>query len=234
MNIFHYRPSGSYLHRIHPLTKLTLMILLSTLSVTGSVVFAASTFLFSLILALTTRLPVTRYGKEFGYFTLIIILVALARYLSSGSVLIVARTILMFTSMILLSIILMDTTGVDEVGNAVAFLFTPLGKKRRYHAAAVIELTLMMIPLFLDAGETMFQARIARGERFSRHPVRSVTSFAQSLLTRVFRDLERLEGALNGRMYQVEQRGRIARTSSRDVLIMLSVAFPAVLIYSLV
>lgn len=234
MNIFHYRPQGGYLHRLHPLIKMLLLILLSTLNVQGSTLFSALSLLFALVLTGTTRVPLMSYTREMRYFTLIILIVALSRYLTSHSVESAIRTLCMFTGMILFSILLMDSTPVDEAGKAVSLLFFPFGGKVMREVASVTELTLMMIPLFLDTAQTSLQARKARGEQFIRHPVRSLSSFTECLLARMFLDIERLEEALVSRHYAPENQIAVQSVSIPQVLILLIVSGTAFLVYFLV
>ncbi len=231
MNIFHYRPEGSYLHSLHPLTKILILILLSTLSVSGSILFCFFTLIAAVTLAFTSRLPLLRYTKELSYFSILIAIVALSRYLTSSSSEMAARTVFMFLSMILFSIILMDSTPVDDTGKAVALLFTPFGKVTKSKVAATIELTLVMIPLFLDTAHTMMQARKARGERFWKRPVHSTASFVEGLLTQVFRDLERLEAALISRHYTVEKRNTLPLITLSQVFLILTVSSAAIALY---
>ncbi|MBN2859063.1 MAG: hypothetical protein JXK93_02225 [Sphaerochaetaceae bacterium] len=233
MNIFHYRPQGGFLHRVHPLIKILLLILLSTLNVQGSTLFSALSLLFALSLTATTRVPLVHYTKEMRYFSLIILIVALSRYFTTESIEGAFKTLCMFTSMILFSILLMDSTPVDEAGRAVSLLFVPFGKKVVREVAAITELTLMMIPLFLDTAQTILSARKARGEQFTRHPIRSLASFTDSLLNRMFLDIERLEDALVSRQYSPENQVAVQPILLSQVLILFIVACTALWVYFL-
>ena len=233
MNIFHYRPQGGFLHRMHPLSKILILIVLSTLNVQGSTLFSVLSLLFALTLTVTTHVPLVHYTKEMRYFSLIILIVALSRYLTSGSMEGALKTLCMFTSMILFSILLMDSTPVDETGRAVSLLFYPFGKKVVREVASITELTLMMIPLFLDTAQTILSARKARGERFTRHPIRSLASFTDSLLSRMFLDIERLEDALVSRQYAPENQAAIQPVSLYQVLLLFIVACASFWVYFL-
>jgi len=234
MNIFHYRPYGGYLHRVHPLIKILLLILLSTLNVQGSTLFSVLSLLFALVLTGTTRVPLMSYTREMRYFTLIILIVAVSRFLTSDSAETALRTICMFTGMILFSILLMDSTPVDDAGRAVSLLFFPFGRKVMREVASITELTLMMIPLFLDTAQTSLQARKARGERFIRHPARTLSSFTECLLARMFLDIERLEEALVSRHYAPDNQIAGQPVTIPQVLILLIVSGTAFFVYFLV
>ena len=231
MNIFHFRPAQSLLHSLHPLTKIFLTLLLSSLALDSSLLFSV---LLAVVLNMTLiliRVPVRHYGKEGKFFFIIIPVIGIFTYIHSKDIRETVQIVTAFFSMIELSILLLDTTAFDDLSMAIGSVLSVFSKNKGYRIASTIELTLAMIPLLFDITQSVSLARRARGEKMYRHPVRSVSQYVTGVLTLVFIRVEQLELALKARQFDPDRKRDRISLRPLDIFLGLSVSSGAVVLY---
>ncbi len=231
MNIFHFRPAQSVLHSLHPLTKILLTLLLSSLALDSSLLFSVLLAVVLNVTLILIRVPLKHYGKEGKFFFLIIPVIGIFTYSHSKDLIETAQIVTAFFSMIELSILLLDTTAFDDLSMAIGSVLSLFSKKKGYRIASTIELTLAMIPLLFDITQSVSLARRARGEKMYRHPVRSVSQYVTGVLTLVFIRVEQLELALKARQFDPDKEREKMKPEFKDIIFFLSVSSGSVVLY---
>jgi biotin transport system permease protein len=216
---------------MHPLSKIFLTLLLSSLALHASLPFSLLLTITLTITLLLIRVPLREYGKEGRYFFIIIMIISISTYLYLKDVIQTVRIAFSFFSMIELSILLMDTTAFDDLSMALGSVLSIISKKRGYRIASTIELTLAMIPLFFDITQSVSFARKARGEKLYRHPIESLTGYVSSVLSLIFVRIEHLELALKARQFDPDRKRETLHFSKRDLLFVFTVTLASILLY---
>ncbi|MGI6433011.1 MAG: energy-coupling factor transporter transmembrane component T family protein [Sphaerochaetaceae bacterium] len=221
VNFFHYRHSTSVLHKAHPLTKIVALLVCSLLLINASLLRISVMLVFLLILLLALRIPIKTYWLQMRFLAAIALLMGATRYAVSSDVLLGLLVMLRFILMIVLGIVLADSTATDELGQACARALSFLFPKRSYVVASTMELTLTLIPLLLDIALQIKEARKARLERLWPNPVPPLVSMASQFIELSLQRAQELEQALSSRGYRIDvQRGEL-RFSKADAIVIL-------------
>lgn len=233
MNIFHYRDIESVIHKQHPLGKIFITLLISSLIIKSSLLFTTICFIFLTLICVIIKIPFKNYAKEGRYFFFLIIIIGASDYLNNYSVVGTTRVTLAFISMLLLSIILIDTTAFNDIASAIGSLFSRLSKRRGYSIASTIELTLSMIPLFFDLSHQLLQARKARGQRFFSSPFKTLKEFVESFFSMTLIKVEHLEMALKARAFNPQRERDYNKMGKSDITTLIAVSSLIILLYLL-
>ncbi len=231
MNIFHYRDIDSFLHNQHPLTKIFLTLLISSVILKSSMLFSMIIFALLSFTLVVIKVPLKRYIKQGIYFPILLLIIGVSHYLSSLNISSTVHITISFMSMIMMSILLIDSTAFNDIAGAIGSLFSHVSRKKGYYIASTIELTLHMIPLFFDISHELMIARKARGIRFLSSPVKNVSEYVAALFSLTLNKVEHLEIALKSRNYNPEQKREFRKMNIRDITLLILASLFVVLVY---
>ena len=204
--IFHYRANDNFLSSLNPNTKLIALLSYTTVITTAKTELVFPFALFPLSLAIMIRLPWRSYLKESIFFIFLAIVMGLSEYISGNGMLKATAKTVSFCSMILSSMLLTDTTMPDELSRSLGSALSHVFGRYAYSLAAVMEITLSMIPLIIDSSICMFEARRARGASFASHPIRFLSELTASILSDLIDRTEIYVDALISRGYEPSRR----------------------------
>ena len=219
--IFHYRANENFLSSLNPNTKLIALLSYTTVITTAKAESVFILALFPLFLAIMIRLPWRSYLKESIFFIFLAIVMGLSEYISGNGMLKATAKTVSFCSMILSSMLLTDTTMPDELSRSLGSALSHVLGRYAYSLAAVMEITLSMIPLIIDSSSCMFEARKARGASFLSHPIRFLSELTASILSDLIDRTEAYVDALISRGYDPSKRKTCRQYGKRDFLIIL-------------
>ncbi len=231
MNIFHYRDRETPIHTMPAITKIFLTLLTSSLILNSSLLFTLVVALFLFLILIIIRVPIKEYSKEGIYFFFIVSIMSISRFISTNSIVSTIQISFAFISMIMVSIILLDTTPFNDIASTVGSFLSLFSPKLGYRIASTIELTLHMIPLFFDASSELRIARKARGQKLNRHIIGQLTEYVSSLFSHTFMKVERLEIALKARMFDPDRKREYIKIEAKDVLVLVIATFFIIILY---
>ncbi len=199
--IFHTRERNGFLNRCHAGVKLLMLLVVCITLSTASPLYTLTLCALILLSALLIRIPFKAYLSQGIFFIIIALFIYISEALNTKSQFqaIVATCRFLFT--ILSSLILIDTTGIDELAKAIAQIFYPIFRKYALLAASVIQLTFSMIPLVFDTAMTIREARIARGANFIQHPIKNTAELASAILSALLDNVSDKADSLSAREY---------------------------------
>ena len=220
--IFTTRMRDSFLCKINPLTKLIFLITLSI-----SISFASSygvftLFILTLLLAIINKLPFKDLYKGTSFFFLLALLIFVTE-LSSGYIYALAQALKFFT-IVLSSLIFIDTTTPNDTARSISTFLYPILKERANSFGFIIELTLSMIPRILETSKKILNARKCRGERMLIHPIRMLTGFSVTLFINLFDQISSYADSLESRLYTNEVKRKAKGYSYHDIIAFLLLA----------
>ncbi len=221
--IFHYREQKAFLNRCNPLTKL--LSILAILILLAGASFAVTIAILAplILLCITQRLPLRRYGKELRFFLVMTALIGITEYIATGLPLPSITACLRFLAIILSGMLLADSTAPDDLSRSLGSVLDKIPCIDGWAVASSIELTLSMIPLIFDVTEQITIARKARMEK-SRHPIRSITSVTVSIFSLLLDRAEELTWALQARAFDPSRKRRTLPYTKSDLYLAAVVA----------
>ncbi len=131
MNIFHYRDIDSFLHNQHPLTKIFLTLLISSVILKSSMLFSMIIFALLSFTLVVIKVPLKRYIKQGIYFPILLLIIGVSHYLSTLNISSTVHITISFMSMIMMSILLIDSTAFNDIAGAIGSLFSHVSRKKR-------------------------------------------------------------------------------------------------------
>lgn len=231
VNIFHYRDRPTPIHHLPAVTKILITLLISSLILKSSIIFTTVVAFSLFITLLLIRVPIKEYSKEGVYFFFIVSIISISHFVSTGSVVSTVQIAFAFISMIMLSIILIDTTPFNDIASTIGSFLSLFLPKLGYRIATTIELTLHMIPLFFDSASELRIARRARGQRMNRHIIRQLVEYTGALFAITFMKVERLEVALKARMFDPDKKRDYVKIKKKDVGVLIIATFLIIILY---
>ena len=201
VRLFHYHEGDTFLHRMHPLSKIVILLVLSFFLTGSSLVRTVVVAVVLSGVACTIRLPITGYGRELRFFFVMAMIIGSARAMGGASLVDVLEAVLGFATIVVMGILFADSTAPDDVARAVGALLSHIPKVPGYRIGATIELTLATIPLLFDAAWQISIARRARGESVWHHPMRRIVAYTSTVFALLLERAEILEAALQSRLY---------------------------------
>jgi energy-coupling factor transporter transmembrane protein EcfT len=241
LTAFDFRPGTTLLHRFDPRFKMLclMMISLTMLSAGFLSLLLLSAFLTALMLL--GRAPVGRAFWELRYFLLLLLLVFLARGLSTpGTALIeirwpavtVTRQGLLdgalvcwrLVLIVVAGFLLVATTRSSQIKAAVEQLLRPIPWIPHQKVAIMIGLLLRFIPVILNQAHETAMAQRARGVENRKNPLHRLPTFAIALIRRIFLDADHLSFAMESRCFGYQRSTPTLAATSWDwtALVMIS------------
>jgi biotin transport system permease protein len=216
INLFHYFPQGSLLHRMDPRLKVVGVIPLSVaVGLAGS---RADLWLvtFSLVAAiLLARLPVRLLLREMRRFTFLVIAAVIIQAAGKSGPLLFAwlpgitqtglTAGLIFAwrlgAAVAVGLVLTGTTQLTELRMALYWWLQPLPGKTAARLATMFSLTLALIPLIFNQAAVVREAQISRGIEQVKNPWRRLSCLVWPVLRETFRRADELILAMESRCY---------------------------------
>jgi energy-coupling factor transporter transmembrane protein EcfT len=233
INIFHYLPGNSLIHRLDSRIKLVCMI---WFSVTTSFMVETPDYLILTAVLLgafwMSGLPVLRLIRELRYFYILILMVVIIQACSVPGTPFLIRGISMeglksglffgwrLILVIIIGIIFTGTTRLSSLRNAVEWLLRPLPFIPAARVGTMISLTFVLIPLIFDQAAAISDAQKARCVEGRKNPVQRISLLVFPLLTRIFIQADEMALAMESRCYTEAFRKVEFKTDWKDWLIL--------------
>jgi energy-coupling factor transporter transmembrane protein EcfT len=216
LTAFSFQPGTSLLHKLDVRFKLLFLILISLVSLGGG--FTGLGVLTGLVagLSIHSRLPLKSGFKEFRFFLIFLVLILVARMLTTpGTALIEIKSIAITRSglisgvlicwrlviIALLGFLFVFTTPSSEIKAAVEWFLKPAAFIPGKRIATMMGLIARFIPVILNQAKETAEAQRARCVENRRNPLYRLVRLGVPLIRRTFEQADRLIVALEARCY---------------------------------
>ena len=229
--IFHTREQDTLINKLNGAAKFIFLILTSIAISISNINLAFSLFALSIIIAFWVKLPILRILKEGIIFILLVLFIAITEYINTQSVLLTSFACVKFITILLFALILTDTTSSSDIARGIGSLGEKIFRSYAWHFAALIELTIGMIPLVFDTVLSIYDSRRARCDSFVKHPIKSITSFSISVFIALLEEASNYVDALESRNYDINMSRPSKKFKFKDfVVVILAIS---ILLFSL-
>ena len=216
LTAFSFQPGTSLLHKLDVRFKLLFLILISLVSLGGG--FTGLGVLTGLVagLSIHSRLPLKSGFKEFRFFLIFLVLILVARMLTTpGTALIEIKSIAITRSglisgvlicwrlviIALLGFLFVFTTPSSEIKAAVEWFLKPAAFIPGKRIATMMGLIARFIPVILNQAKETAEAQRARCVENRRNPLYRIVRLGVPLIRRTFEQADRLIVAMEARCY---------------------------------
>ena len=220
LTAFGFRPGTSLVHKLDVRFKILFLILISLTSLSGG--FAGLGMLTCLLITLIfhARLPLKSGLKELRFFLLLLLLIMVARMLTTpGPALIKINSYAMTRSglitgalicwrlviIVLIGYLFVFTTRPSEIKAAVQWFFKPFGFIPGKRIATMMGLVARFVPVILNQAKETGEAQRARCVENRRNPLDRLIRIGIPLIRRTFAQADKMALAMEARCY-VENR----------------------------
>jgi len=228
---FSYTAGDSLLHRMDARFKIVFIILLSLVGLNAY--FRGLGFLTFILLAiiLRTRLPLAAGLREMRYFLILLLLIFMARALSTEGIPVIDLEYLTVSRqgiyngvlvcwrlafIVLLGFAFISTTPPSTIKAAVQWFLKPVPLVPEKKVAVMMGLILRFVPVIINqAGETSAALK-ARAIENRKNPVYRLTKFGFPLLRRMFERADDLVIALEARAFSEHRTDPQLAAGKRD------------------
>ncbi|MGC9311573.1 MAG: energy-coupling factor transporter transmembrane component T family protein [Sediminispirochaetaceae bacterium] len=213
IEILHYHPGSSPLHRLDPRLKILLMLLYITVILTGSAASRACTTLLLLIGSRTAGLHPLAFRRELRIFGLLAGVIIISRFVGAipaalsgaaapeAAALEAGAAAWKFILIVWLGILFTAVMDPVEFHSVVHWLLHPVPGIPAGRLAAQTSFTLVLLPRLLDAAHEIREARRARGIENRKNPLRRLRTLVYPLFEKLLTDMEEFSLALEARCY---------------------------------
>ena len=235
LTAFSYCSGDSAVHAMDVRVKMALLMLVSLTVLGAGPAALALMSVCLLFLICYLRLPLKSICSELRYFLVLLVLVFVARALTTpGDPLITARWVSIsregvlagavvvwrMALVVLLGLAFTATTSPSRIKAAVQWMLKPVPLIPRARIATMMALLLRLIPLiFTQLSETM-DAQRARGIENRKNPFYRMTKFSIPFLRRSFETADRLSLAMEARCYSDQRTDPQLNASRRDIAVL--------------
>jgi biotin transport system permease protein len=236
LNILHYLPGKSIIHRMDGRIKLFCMILLSITACTVTRILGLSILTLVLLITLAvSALPVQKLVREMKYFLFLIGLVMLVHAFSVPGTPITdlpihptwegLRSGALFgwriIFVVLISTVLTATTTLETLKNAIEWFLRPIPWVSETKIATMIGLTFTLVPLIFDQASEMLDAQKSRCLEGRKNPAARIVFLAYPLLFHTLRRADEIVYAMESRCYSGERTPVVFKAELRDWLLLI-------------
>jgi energy-coupling factor transporter transmembrane protein EcfT len=216
LNVFSFKPGQSILHRLDPRVKLLGMMLISLLSLGAGGVFLATLSVLLIVLMADCELSLVQLVREVRYFLFLLLLVFVARVLSTpgetvwqwhliavsaegiqSGFLVCWRLLIVIISGLLLVI----STRTSRITAAVRWYLRPAPLVNETRVALMMGLVVRFIPGLLQRTAETADAQRARCVENRKNPVYRLQVLVIPLLRNIFLEADELVQAMQARGY---------------------------------
>jgi energy-coupling factor transporter transmembrane protein EcfT len=242
---FGYFSGGSVLHNLDSRFKLLFIVLLSLVCLNLYFVSLGILSIVLLGLVLKAGLPLNSGVKELRYFFILLVLVFIARVLSTdGQALINIKFITVskqglyagalvcwrLTLMVLLGFILVSTTRPSEIKAAIQWFLKPVPFISEQKVAVMMGLILRFVPVIFDQAKETLEAQKARCVQNRKNPLYRLIKLGFPLMRRTFERADDLVAAMEARGFTENRTDPELALSRRDWVALLVVSSLCVLV----
>ena len=216
LTVFSFQPGTSLLHKLDVRFKLLFLILISLVSLGGG--FTGLGVLTVLVagLSIHSRLPLKSGFKEFRFFLIFLVLILVARMLTTpGTALIEIKSIAItrpglisgvlicwrLVIIALVGFLFVFTTPSSEIKAAVQWFLKPAAFIPGKRIATMMGLIARFIPVILNQARETAEAQRARCVEYRRNPLNRIVRLGVPLIRRTFEQADRLIVAMEARCY---------------------------------
>ena len=216
LTAFSFQPGTSLLHKLDVRFKLLFLILISLVSLGGG--FTGLGILTGLVagLSIHSRLPLKSGFKEFRFFLIFLVLILVARMLTTpGTALIEIKSIAItrpglisgvlicwrLVIIALVGFLFVFTTPSSEIKAAVQWFLKPAAFIPGKRIATMMGLIARFIPVILNQARETTEAQRARCVEYRRNPLYRIVRLGIPLIRRTFEQADRLIVAMEARCY---------------------------------
>ena len=236
---FGYFSGNSVLHRLDPRFKLLFIIVLSLLSLNLYVGSLAISTVLLLGLIFLSRLPLGSGIRDLRYFFILLLLVFIARVLSTGGPSILDLKFVSISRqglydgwlicwrlafIVLLGFTLITTTRPPEIKAAVQWYLKPVPFLPDRKVAMMMGLILRFVPVIFDQAAETAEAQRARCVQNRKNPIYRLTKLGFPLMRRTFERADDLVAALEARGFTENRTDPELNSHRRDWIALLVVA----------
>lgn len=241
INIFHYLPQKSIVHRLDGRIKLSCMILFSIMITVADNLFDLAFLTCVLLIAVIgAKLPIKKIFAEIRYFLLLISVVVIVQSLDIAGTSLPALTWeglgsgLLFGWRIILIVlvcaILNGTTSPATLKSVIEWFLRPIPFVRETRFGTMFSLTFVLLPLIFDQASEMMDAQKSRCIEVRKNPIRRIIFLAFPLLLQTFRRADEMVLAMESRCYCEDRTPAEFKTDLRDWLILSSTILSGLII----
>jgi energy-coupling factor transporter transmembrane protein EcfT len=209
LTAFSFLPGNSLIHKLDVRFKLFFLVLISLVSLGGG--FKGLGILTGLVTALIihSRLPLKAGFKELKFFLIFLLLILVARMLTTpGTVLItqpglISGVLICWRLVIiaLLGFLFVFTTPSSAIKAAVEWFLSPAAFISGKRIATMMGLIVRFIPVILNQAKETAEAQRARCVEYRRNPLYRLVRLGVPLIRRTFEQADRLIVAMEARCY---------------------------------
>ena len=216
LTAFSFQPGTSLLHKLDVRFKLLFLILISLVSLGGG--FTGLGVLTGLVagLSIHSRLPLKSGFKEFRFFLIFLVLILVARMLTTpGTALIEIKSIAItrpglisgvlicwrLVIIALVGFLFVFTTPSSEIKAAVQWFLKPAAFIPGKRIATMMGLIARFIPVILNQARETTEAQRARCVEYRRNLLYRIVRLGVPLIRRTFEQADRLIVAMEARCY---------------------------------
>jgi len=213
IEILHYHPGTSPLHRLDPRLKTLLMLLYITAVLTGSLLSWAVTSILLLIGSRAAGLHPLAFRRELKVFGFLGGVIFISRLLaaisaaapeavsSEAAALAAGAAVWKFLLIVWLGILFTAVMNPVEFHSVVHWILRPVPGVPAGRLAAQTSFTLVLLPRLLDAVHEIREARRARGIEGRKNPLYRLRTLVYPLFEKLLTDMEEFSLALEARCY---------------------------------
>jgi energy-coupling factor transporter transmembrane protein EcfT len=211
---FGYLSGDSVLHRLDPRFKLLFIILLSLVCLNLNFISLGIFTVLLLGLVFLSRLPLHSGLRELRYFFILLLLVFIARVLSTGGPSVLDLPVVSISQqglrdgllicwrlafIVLLGFTLITTTRPPEIKAAVQWYLKPVPFIPEKKVAMMMGLILRFVPVIFDQAAETAEAQKARCVQNRKNPIYRLTKLGLPLMRRTFERADDLVAAIEAR-----------------------------------
>ena len=231
LTAFSFQPGTSLLHKLDVRFKLLFLILISLVSLGGG--FTGLGVLTGLVtgLSIHSRLPLKSGFREFRFFLIFLVLILVARMLTTpGAALIEIKSIAISRSGLMsgvlicwrlviiafLGFLFVFTTPSSEIKAAVQWFLKPATFIPGKRIATMMGLIARFVPVILNQVKETTEAQRARCVENRRNPFYRIVRLGLPLIRRTFEQADRLIVAMEARCYSENRTDPVLATTRTD------------------
>jgi biotin transport system permease protein len=235
LTAFSYRPGRTQLHNCDTRFKLILVVMISLSIVHAGVsALSAVTALF-VIVSFYIRISIVAAAKSLRYFGLLLVLVFIARLLSTPGDVLFSFYFITITQnglfqgiavcwrlvlVVYLGILFIATTRTSRIKQVVEWFLSPIPWVPEKRIATMMGLIVRFIPVILYKTYEVSEAQRARCSPNIKNPFVRIKRLAFPMVKSVFKDAENVAMAMAARCYSDTPRKRTDKARPTDWLIL--------------
>lgn len=208
INILHYQPGASALHRLDPRLKLLLLLLYLIAAFEAQPAALLTLPPMLLLGSRTARLRFRDFRRELVVFIVLGGLIFASQFLTQQqyglafAARLAANRLIFFLLVVWMGILFTAVTDPGELYTVLRWLFTPVPGIPAHRIAAQTSFTLVMIPLLLDSLHEIREARKVRGIEGRKNPILRIRSLLDPLFEKLLSQMQDFSLALEARCYR--------------------------------